>query len=186
MLEMSYFDSGSSFFCNGSTDQIVDVSMFSDKDPVSFASEIGSQAPLRRPELKTIPRRNHSSIAREKWDPVSFRNEEAVQFRHRLTDKIMELRTELSQANTVVTFPNHITQEATQFAPPKYGLKWEIFDVKKHADHDALLELQRKKRQAMERVAFEKNLTAMHLSGARQSDAHGLAMAWGEILSSDV
>lgn len=182
---MSYFDSSSNFFCTSESHPRVDTRLFSEKDPVSFASDLRIQE-SRKVQADTAVRRKQISadLAREKWGPVSFQNEEAVRFRHKLSEKIIELRRELSQANTVVTFPDHITQEATHFAPPKYGSKWEIFDVKKHADTEAIRELQRKQRLAQERVAYAKTLT--NLKSPNPSNANRLSMAWGDILSSDV
>lgn len=186
---MSYFDSGSKFFCRSEAEFDAGANEHLAQDPVAFAHELRRREPHDRKvtfETTTHRRQVGVDIAREKWGPVSFKNDEAVRFRHKLSEKIIELRKELSLANTQVTFPDHISQEATGFAPPKYGLKWEIFDVKKHADYEALQELQRRKKLAQERVAYEKALTSLRDANIPSANSHGLSMAWGEILSSDM
>ena len=171
---MSYFDGGSNFFASHAAHEGTGATL--DVDPVDFACSIPvpsfthtTRAPIRKS--------SYSNIARAKWGPVTFRDDEAVRFRTELTDKIVELRKDLSTANTTVTFPEHVPTEATTYFRPEHGSKWEMFDLKKHADPQALQSLQAKKRDALERLMYQRRVaqgdTAVEYETlARELDPH--------------
>lgn len=173
-VAMSYFDGDSNFFATHGQHERRGSEL--EIDPTEFACSvpISSYTPK-----STIPIRKagFSNIARAKWGPVTFRDDEAVRFRTELTERIVELRRDLARANTTVSFPEHVPVEATTYFRPEHGTKWEMFDLKRHADPDALLHLQAKKKEALERLMYQRRVaqgdTAVEYETlARELDPH--------------
>ena len=91
----------------------------------------------------------HVNNARSKWGCVSFYDREAVEFRHRLTHDILDLRRQFARCNSKVTLPQRVHDEALKYAASRFGPGWEMFDATKHIDIDEADRIEAKKKQAL-------------------------------------